>query len=120
VLGLDDCIRDNCKHPVFMRGITQKKKKGNQNKEPKEAAIKVRAPCNHAVYDGNSYEDETNAGCCKDKCHLFGVTCGNNCGAAFVARAAEREEGRVGSGSANLCGPRTLLPKHSGLWACNL
>jgi hypothetical protein len=106
VLGLDDYIRVNCKHPVFMSGVPQKKMKGNQNKEPKEAAIKVRAPCNHAVYDGNSYKDETNAGYCKDKYCLFGVTCGNNCGAAFVARAAARQQG---SGAAV---PTSVAPAH--------
>jgi hypothetical protein len=86
VLGLDGYIRDNCRHPVFAKVIPKKK----QKKAPKEAVIKEKLPCNHAGY-GN-FKEEINAGYCKERFYLFGVTCAKNCGTAFVARVAAGEE----------------------------
>jgi hypothetical protein len=98
--GLDDYIRTVCAHVAMYTDLLQPKNKTGPKERtpPKKGIAANRPPCNHGVYqDQITYGGEQNAAYCGEGYYLHGLKCaGNQCGAAFLARAAGKQEGDTG------------------------
>ena len=93
VLGLDAYIIKNCCHQVYNDLLIKtRKRKAVVQMETAVVAKPKRSPCNHG--DSTTYQEEINAKYCGRNYYLYGIECGDGCGATFVqSKASELKEG---------------------------
>jgi hypothetical protein len=92
MVGLDDCIRTDRPNVAMHRNLLRPKKRGRLEERTPKLKTK-RAPCNHGIYQEQmTCRGEQNAAYC-----LQGLKCaGHGCRAAFLARAADQQDGKKG------------------------